>query len=83
MCGIAGFLGMLDQAWLDQANQLQAHRGPDDRGTVWIPVDSNRALGLAHTRLAILDTSPLGHQPMAAAGGAVQLVFNGEIYNFR
>jgi len=83
MCGIAGFLGTLDQVWLDQANQLQAHRGPDDRGTVWIPVDSNRALGLAHTRLAILDTSPLGHQPMAAAGGAVQLVFNGEIYNFR
>ncbi|MBM3362784.1 MAG: asparagine synthase (glutamine-hydrolyzing) [Betaproteobacteria bacterium] len=83
MCGIAGFLGTLDQAWLDQANRLQAHRGPDDRGTVWIPVDSNRALGLAHTRLAILDTSPLGHQPMAAAGGAVQLVFNGEIYNFR
>jgi asparagine synthase (glutamine-hydrolysing) len=83
MCGIAGFLGTLDQAWLEQANRLQAHRGPDNRGTVWIPLASERAVGLAHTRLAILDTSPLGHQPMTAADGAVQLVFNGEIYNFR
>ncbi len=83
MCGIAGFLGSLDQAWLEQANQLQAHRGPDDRGTALIALAPARAVGLAHTRLAILDTSPMGHQPMAVADGAVQLVFNGEIYNFR
>jgi asparagine synthase (glutamine-hydrolysing) len=83
MCGIAGYLGPLAPIWLDQANALQSRRGPDDRGTVVVPLAAGQLVGLAHTRLAILDTSPLGHQPMAAAGGAVQLVFNGEIYNFR
>jgi asparagine synthase (glutamine-hydrolysing) len=78
MCGIAGFVGSVSPAWLAQANQLQAHRGPDDRGTWHAP-----GIGLAHTRLAILDISPLGHQPMASDDGRWQLVFNGEIYNFR
>jgi asparagine synthase (glutamine-hydrolysing) len=78
MCGIAGFLGALPPAWLAQANALQGHRGPDDQG-VW----SAASVGLAHTRLAILDISPLGHQPMASADGRWQLVFNGEIYNFQ
>lgn len=83
MCGIAGYLGAIDAAWLEQANHLQAHRGPDDRGCFHAVLGPAVAVGLAHTRLAILDPSPLGHQPMAAAGGSVQLVFNGEIYNFR
>ncbi|WP_246099098.1 asparagine synthase (glutamine-hydrolyzing) [Persicimonas caeni] len=54
-----------------------AHRGPDDRG-----VFSDEQVVLGHRRLSILDPSPLGHQPMAAADGRVQVVFNGEIYNF-
>jgi asparagine synthase (glutamine-hydrolysing) len=78
MCGIAGFVGSVAPAWLEQANQLQAHRGPDDRGSWHAP-----GVGLAQTRLAILDTSSVGHQPMASDDGRWQLVFNGEIYNFR
>jgi asparagine synthase (glutamine-hydrolysing) len=78
MCGLAGFLGAFPATWLEQANALQGHRGPDDRG-VW----SAPSVGLAHTRLAILDVSPLGHQPMASADGRWRLVFNGEIYNFQ
>jgi len=78
MCGLAGFLGAFPSAWLAQANVLQGHRGPDDQG-VW----SAPSVGLAHTRLAILDVSPLGHQPMASPDGRWQLLFNGEIYNFQ
>ena len=78
MCGLAGFLGTFPSAWLLQANALQAHRGPDDRG-VW----SAPPVGLAHTRLAILDLSPLGQQPMASDDDRWHLVFNGEIYNYQ
>ena len=56
-----------------------AHRGPDDAGSF---EDFQNGLGLGHTRLAILDLSPLGHQPMVSDDGRVILVFNGEIYNF-
>lgn len=57
-----------------------AHRGPDDRGD-W----TNQELGvaLAHRRLAVVDLSPQGHQPMVSASGRYVVVFNGEIYNFR
>ena len=59
------------------ASALQ-HRGPDDAG-VW--VDSSAGVALAHQRLAIVDLSPAGHQPMASASGRYRIVFNGEIYN--
>ena len=55
------------------------HRGPDETG-IWVSGD--RAAGLAHTRLAIIDLSPGGHQPMADESGLLQIVFNGEIYNY-
>lgn len=80
MCGIVGYSGAFDARLITIANQLQAHRGPDDSGEF---VASGAGIGLGHVRLSILDLSPLGHQPMASQDGAVVVVFNGEIYNFR
>ncbi len=84
MCGIAGcsLVGgaVPDPAALHAALAALAHRGPDDSGVF---VEPAAGIGLAHTRLSILDLSPLGHQPMSGADGAVVLVFNGEIYNYR
>ena len=75
MCGLFGSVGLGD---LPEAAILEAlrGRGPDDRGR-W---QGGLAL-LLHTRLAIQDLSPLGHQPMLSDNGALALVFNGEIYN--
>ncbi len=79
MCGIVGISGgSLDR--LAAASNLLAHRGPDDFGVF---VDRDAGVGLGQRRLSIIDVSPLGHQPMMGADGAVVLVFNGEIYNYR
>ena len=64
---------------LRMADSLR-HRGPDDRG-VWS--DSAAGLALGFRRLAIVDLSPQGHQPMVSASGRFVLAFNGEIYNFQ
>ena len=85
MCGIAGIIGYrvdvhVDEAELIALRDAQEHRGADDAG-VWRSPDGR--VGLAHRRLSILDLSPTGHQPMATLDGRFQLVFNGEIYNFR
>ncbi|MFM7736624.1 MAG: asparagine synthase (glutamine-hydrolyzing), partial [Alphaproteobacteria bacterium] len=56
------------------------HRGPDDFGVFLDPL---AAVGLGHARLSIIDRSAAGHQPMEALDGAVQITFNGEIYNYR
>src|SRR5271169_6566017 len=83
MCGIVG------QVFQDQRCNPQilvamrdtmSHRGPDDAGE-WYSPDSR--IGLAHRRLAIIDLSPLGRQPMHDDSGQLVIVFNGEIYNFR
>lgn len=78
MCGIAGIYGRSDAAAVGMMLDAMRHRGPDDEG-----VFSDHLAALGQRRLAIIDTSPAGHQPMPAAGGDIQLVFNGEIYNFR
>jgi asparagine synthase (glutamine-hydrolysing) len=81
MCGIAGWLepgGQRPEAQLQSLGNALAHRGPDDRGTLWLP---QHGLGFVHNRLSIIDLSPAGHEPMVAADG-VALSFNGEIYNF-
>lgn len=84
MCGIAGLLNV-DRSE-DNGPRLTgmvaclANRGPDDKGT-WTSLDGRYHLG--HTRLAILDTSSAGHQPMLSASGRYALVFNGEIYNYQ
>lgn len=80
MCGIVGYFGSFAPELLAQANRLQSHRGPDADG-VWF--DSGAGIGLAHRRLSILDLSNAGAQPMASEDGAVVLILNGEIYNFR
>ena len=85
MCGIAGLFtsaGHGRDLLAEQARRMAAalvHRGPDDGG-VW--VDERSGLALGFRRLAILDLSPLGHQPMASSSGRFHAVFNGEIYNF-
>lgn len=57
-----------------------AHRGPDAVGEWW---SEDGRVGLGHLRLAIIDLSPLGHQPMHYASGRLSIIFNGEIYNYR
>lgn len=82
MCGICGAWGGLtvnNYSIVRMADCLQA-RGPDAKGH-WNDADLNLALG--HQRLAILDLSPAGHQPMLSPCGRYVLVFNGEIYNHR
>ena len=81
MCGIVGFWGGTPVPLIAErmASRIEA-RGPDDAG-VW--TDSSAGLALAHRRLAILDLTPAGHQPMVSPCGRYVLVYNGEIYNHR
>lgn len=79
MCGIAGFVGSGDEAILRRMADRIAYRGPDAYGCV---VDPSRRVHLGHRRLSILDHAG-GAQPMSTADGALSIVFNGEIYNFR
>ncbi|MGB8782154.1 MAG: asparagine synthase (glutamine-hydrolyzing) [Terriglobales bacterium] len=87
MCGIVGFVarkGQVSPAVLEQATRSLAHRGPDDSGTLLLEeTQSGTEIGLGHRRLAILDLSPLGHQPMQDSVTGNWIVYNGEIYNFQ
>ena len=82
MCGIAGVLsasgGPVATELIEDMTTAIAHRGPDDHG---VHLDGPVALG--NRRLAIIDLSPAGHQPMANEAGDLVLTYNGEIYNFR
>tara|TARA_B100000780_G_C21112657_1_gene449790 strand:+ start:362 stop:2257 length:1896 start_codon:yes stop_codon:yes gene_type:complete len=79
MCGIIGVSGDFLEADLVDATSKLNHRGPDDSGTYFNQSD---LIGFGHTRLAILDLSSFGHQPMLSNDDNVILIFNGEIYNF-
>ena len=82
MCGIAGCLALAleadpDHKWVTAATGRIAHRGPDDEGFY-----SDPDVSLGFQRLAIIDLSPGGHQPMRSADGRFWMVYNGEIYNY-
>lgn len=79
MCGIAGLVGIspVSRIAVEEMGHLLDHRGPDDYG-VWTAPDHHVVLG--HRRLAVLDPTPAGHQPMVR--GNQVLTFNGEVYNY-
>jgi len=83
MCGICGFV-FADAARpappgvIDRMTDALEHRGPDDRGVFTEP-----GCALGHRRLSIIDLSAAGHQPMTNEDGSLQIVFNGEVYNYR
>ena len=86
MCGIAGFLDSSHRYLAEEISHIAVamsdslhHRGPDDSG-LWS--DAASGIALSFRRLAILDLSPTGHQPMVSSDGRYVVVFNGEIYNF-
>src|SRR6516225_7287007 len=85
MCGIAGILTSRDDLDLEPILSgmcaALGHRGPDDRGLEQIALGRGLRLGLAQTRLAILDVTAAGHQPMSAPESQSWIVYNGEIYN--
>ena len=83
MCGIVGFAARQrpsDLSWLRAGRDMMEHRGPDSAGEYYS--DDGR-VGFGHRRLAIIDLSPGGHQPMVCKEGRIRITYNGEIYNFR
>jgi asparagine synthase (glutamine-hydrolysing) len=83
MCGIVGIArfagaGIVQPAEIDAMVATLVHRGPDDHGAF-----VEGGVGIGMRRLSVIDVSPLGHQPMGNEDGAVQIVYNGEVYNFQ
>lgn len=76
MCGIAGFVGKGSRDDLTQMMKEIRHRGPDAEGSFL-----RGSVGFAHTRLAVVDLTPSGAQPMWNAAGDIAIIFNGEIYD--
>lgn len=98
MCGIAGIYnidgGPVDTRLLKRMCDILAHRGPDDEGRIFISTKNNAYsssnsvngsldLAFGHRRLAIIDLSSAGHQPMCNEDGTIWITYNGEIYNYR
>ena len=84
MCGICGTWNYAeskpaDRGLVRRMARTMIHRGPDDEGTFF---DDAAGLGFGFRRLSIIDLSPTGHQPMGNEDGSVQVMLNGEIYNF-
>ena len=80
MCGIAGFIGIIEVNLIERMLKTIRHRGPDAL-TFW--VDPIMPLALGHVRLSILDLSERGAQPMWDDTGRFCITYNGEIYNYR
>ncbi len=82
MCGICGIVSVdrsetIDPRTINRMRDAIAHRGPDDKGSYIAP-----GIALGHRRLSIIDLRPEGRQPMTNEDGSIQIVFNGEIYNY-
>jgi len=84
MCGIVGFMANTNfdrlRNSLPEATSKLVHRGPNDSGLFF---DENHGLGLGHRRLSVIDLSDAGRQPMGSEDGRLQIVYNGEVYNFK
>jgi asparagine synthase (glutamine-hydrolysing) len=86
MCGICGYVvpagarRSVDDATLARMRDVLTHRGPDGAGAFVERSDDGSGVALGHRRLSIVDLAH-GAQPMASADGALQLVYNGEVYN--
>ncbi len=78
MCGIAGILGRGSEELIKRMCKVLQHRGPDDCGYY-----AEKDVFLGHRRLSIIDLSPEARQPIGNEDGSVQLIFNGEIYDYR
>lgn len=85
MCGICGFISKRNITMNDltRMNDTMYHRGPNDSGQEIYVMKGGYNLGLAQRRLAILDLTQAGHQPMHSPDRRISLVYNGEIYNFQ
>jgi asparagine synthase (glutamine-hydrolysing) len=82
MCGIVGIASgssVIERSWLAAGCDAMRHRGPDGNGEWW---SEDGCVGLGHRRLAVIDLSPAGAQPMSDISGTLHITFNGEIYNF-
>lgn len=84
MCSISGFLATdkTEKEIVSSLNAAQRHRGPDDEGAWSVEFEGGR-VGLGNTRLAIIDTSSAGHQPMLNPQTGNCITYNGETYNFK
>jgi asparagine synthase (glutamine-hydrolysing) len=81
MCGVAGIFDHQQDISVDALKRMRdvlVHRGPDDQGLY-----AEQGVGLAHTRLSIIELSEKGHQPMMDPSGRYVVVYNGEIYNYK
>lgn len=88
MCGIAGIIKRSSgnepsviESSLKAMLDIQAHRGPDDKGD-WLGLIDDTWIAIGHRRLAVIDLSQAGHQPMLSPCGEYILVYNGELYNY-
>ncbi len=84
MCGICGYVGRDDPMTIERMTALLAHRGPDGQGIkCFAGGERQPAVALGHRRLAIIDPSTRGAQPMSYRSGRYWITYNGELYNFR
>lgn len=81
MCGIWGAVNIADREMAERAAYALRHRGPDDHGAY--VASEPTPVALVNTRLAIIDLSPGGHQPMSTPDGRYWIVYNGEMYTYR